>query len=361
MDILSKYLSIDGIVKEPSQLLIIQELSLLQSHLVALDKREIKFLNISFSKNEKWNNKGMYLWGDVGRGKTFLMDLFFETLDIKNKKRLHFHHLLDEIHEKLKERAHLENPIEDIVKSIAKEVKVMCFDEFYIEDITDAMILSKLLENIFKHNIYLVITSNSEPSELYKGGLQRELFLPAIDSIKKHLKVINISKGDDHRLRKNESSSYHTNSDIYHDSKLEKYFESINGSNYKKDECIIIRGRKIESRYYGDEIIWFDFLTICGDKRSKNDYIDIAKKYKTIIISNVIEMDLEMENEARRFIALVDELYDQNTNLILATNREYKNLYQGDKLKSEYERTNSRLIEMQDNDYKSELRNNNLK
>ena len=352
MDILTKYLSIDGLIEDPSQLLIIQELSILQSHLITLDKRETNFLNMSFSNKEKWTNKGMYLWGDVGRGKTFLMDLFFETLDIKNKKRLHFHHLLDEIHEELKLRENVENPIKGIVKSIAKDVNVICFDEFYIEDIADAMILSKLLDNIFKHNIYLVITSNTEPSELYKRGLQRELFLPAIESIKEHLKVINISKGDDHRLRNKDSSSYLTGYDDYHDSKLEKYFKSINGSNYKKDEFIIIRGRKIESRYCGDDIIWFDFFTICGDKRSKNDYIDIAKKYKTIIISNVIEMNLEMENEARRFIALVDELYDQNTNLILATNRDYKNLYQGDKLKSEYERTHSRLIEMQDNDYK---------
>jgi len=351
VDILSKYLSIDGLRDDPSQQLIIQELSLLQSHLTTLDKNENRFLKIEFKKREKWDNKGMYLWGDVGRGKTFLMDLFFETLDIKKKKRLHFHHLLDEIHEAIKLTKNIENPIEDFVKNIAKEVRVMCFDEFYIEDIADAMILSKLLENIFKYKIYLVITSNCMPSELYKDGLQRDLFLPAIDSIKKNLMIINISQGVDYRQIINKSTQLPIENDDYDHKNLEKYFLSINGSNYKTNESIIIRGREIESLYCGDQIVWFDFLAICGYKRSKNDYIDIANKYKNIIISNIIEMNSEMENEARRFIALIDELYDQNINLILATNNDYKNLYQGEKLKSEFKRTYSRLIEMQDNDY----------
>ena len=346
MNILETYLSIDGLRKDSSQLEIVRELSLFQNQLDS--KNNPSFFNF-FTKHRNDNSSinGIYLWGDVGRGKTFLMDLFFKTLITKKKRREHFHRMMDEINNKLRDIESTENPIDQIIKSIAKNTKIICFDEFFVEDIGDAMILNKFLESLFKNHITLFITSNSKPDELYKNGLQRELFIPAIELIKTNMQVVEIKKGIDHRQTSIENKlknlSVNNNST---NQLLKDYMQQVSSNSFKENTSIIIRNREIPTLYLAEKIVWFDFNVICGENRSTKDYIDIANEYETVIISSVPTLNESMENEARRFIALVDEFYDHGINLFLTTNKNFRDLYQGNKLNNEYERTNSRLIEM---------------
>jgi cell division protein ZapE len=347
MNILDTYLSIDGLRKDSSQLEIVRELSFFQHQLDSKINNPNFFNFLTKIKNNYSSIKGVYLWGDVGRGKTFLMDLFFRTLLTKKKKREHFHRMMDEINNKLRDIESTKNPIDQIIKSIAKKTKVICFDEFFVEDIGDAMILNKFLESLFKNNITLFITSNSKPDELYKNGLQRELFIPAIELIKNNMEVIEIKKGIDHRQTSIENKLQNLSINNNSTNKLLKdYVQQVSCNSFKENLPIIIRQREIPTLYLAEKIVWFTFNVICGENRSTKDYIDIANKYETVIISDVPALNESMENEARRFIALVDEFYDHGTNLFLTTNKDFRDLYQGNKLNAEYERTKSRLIEM---------------
>jgi cell division protein ZapE len=316
-----------------------------------INERKVVGKVISFLQGSHSSSKGIYLWGNVGRGKTFLMDLFFETLSITEKDRTHFHRLMEEIHGGIKRFKDHQDPINKVAESMSKKYRVLCIDEFYVEDIADATIMARLIESLLHHDIKLVMTSNCMPDDLYKNGLQRDLFIPALNKIKGNLQVIHIGNGQDFRR----SSA---NKDIerisIHDDKsmvgLAKYLGFYDNELKTKKSVISIRNRDIECIAKTNQLVWFEFDAICGKKRSVKDYIDISDQFETVVITGVPIFTSTFENEARRFIALIDELYDQNINLFMTAFGHYQDLYQGNKLQSEFTRTTSRLIEMSKKD-----------
>lgn len=296
--------------------------------------------------------RGAYLWGGVGRGKTFLMDLFYSALPFEDRFREHFHRFMSGVHDSLKEfRAH-RDPLELVADKLAERTRVICFDELFVSDIADAMILGNLFEALFERGVTLVATSNTKPDDLYKEGLQRQRFLNAIALIKQHTRVIELDGPLDYRLRVLERA------DVYQkpigeaaDRKLAEYFEAIAPDEGERDLHIQILGRKIEARRAADGVVWFDFNQICDGPRSQNDYIELSRCYQTVLISDVPQLNKGLENQARRFIALVDEFYDRRVKLILSAATALPSLYVGERLRLEFQRTQSRLEEMQSHDY----------
>ncbi|MDG1693570.1 MAG: cell division protein ZapE [Porticoccaceae bacterium] len=304
----------------------------------------------------KTPERGLYLWGGVGRGKTYLMDSFFESLPFESKLRIHFHRFMRRVHNDLSIFKGHVNPLEKVAEKIASETEVICFDEFFVSDITDAMILGKLFEALFARGVCLVATSNIEPARLYQNGLQRQRFLPAIALLEQHCQVVNVDGGSDYRLRAL------TNTFLYHfplndqaKKAISNIFETLatNDKNIVRDCFITINDRVIPVLARTSDVIWFDFLAICDGPRSQNDYIDIACEFHAVVISNVPELNIGSEDCARRFINLVDEFYDHNVKLAIAAELPLEKLYNGSKLAFEFERTQSRLIEMQSLEYLS--------
>jgi cell division protein ZapE len=297
-------------------------------------------------------HRGLYIWGGVGRGKTFLMDLFFETLQVDAKKRIHFHRMLHDVHDRLARLGDIEDPLEQVADDIAADIRVLCFDEFFVSDIADAMILGRLLEGLFKRGVTLVATSNSAPDDLYKDGLQRQRFLPAIEALKQHTKVVNMDGGIDYRLRLlQQAGTFLVPDDDAARSKLQHYFDESASSHVHADCELSVNGRDIHARARAKGIVWFEFDDICDGPRSQNDYIEIARWYPSVIVSGVPELNATLENQARRFIALVDEFYDRRVKLILSANADIDQLYAGKQLAFEFDRTVSRLVEMQSTEY----------
>ena len=298
--------------------------------------------------------KGLYFWGGVGRGKTYLMDIFHESLPFDHKMRVHFHRFMRRVHKELKTLKQQKNPLEIVAKRLADDARVICFDEFFVSDITDAMILASLLENLFARGVTLVATSNITPDGLYRDGLQRVRFLPAIDLLKQHTEVMNIDGGTDYRLRSLEQAElYHWPLDKAADISLKTSFNRLvpDINEVVKDASLEIEGREIMTRLHAEDVVWFTFDALCDGPRSQNDYIEIAMEYHAVILSDVPELNLEMENQTRRFINLVDEFYDRNVKLIISAARPIDKLYTGNRLKFEFERTQSRLLEMQSHEY----------
>lgn len=296
--------------------------------------------------------QGAYLWGGVGRGKTFMIDLFFDSLPFDDKLRFHFHRIMHRVHKHLAQLKHQRNPLEIVADDLARRARVICFDEFFVADIADAMLLGKLLDALFRRGVTLVATSNISPDELYKGGLQRRQFLPAIDLIKRHTNVVHISGDTDYRLRAlKQAEIYHSPLDAAATRNLDTYFEYIAPDRGTGIQEIEILGRNIRTRKRADGIAWFDFADLCAGPRSQNDYIEIARCFQTVILSDIPVLDHEKENEARRLIALVDEFYDRKVKLIISAATIIENLYAGARLTREFERTRSRLREMQSDQY----------
>jgi cell division protein ZapE len=292
--------------------------------------------------------KGIYLWGGVGRGKTFLMDLFYETLDVPAKRRIHFHRMMRDVHERLRRQGDIQDPLDKVAAAIADETRVLCFDEFFVSDIADAMILGKLLEGLFARGVTLITTSNSPPHDLYADGLQRQRFLPAIALLEQHTDVIELDGGEDYRLRLlQKEGTYLTPADDTALQHLQHFFRGAAPVGAIEARTLDILGRDINTLRCAKGVAWFDFMELCGGPRSQNDYIEIARWYQTIIISDVPLLDRELENPARRFISLVDEFYDRRVKLILSAAADVDSLYQGSKLTFEFQRTASRLTEMQ--------------
>lgn len=301
---------------------------------------------------EKQGEVGLYIWGGVGRGKTFLMDLFFETLSIKQKRRVHFHRMMHGVHEHLKSLNSIEDPLDQVADRIARDTRVLCFDEFFVSDIGDAMILGRLLDGLFRRGVTLVTTSNSPPDDLYKDGLQRQRFLPAIELLKTYTEVVHIDSGVDYRLRLlQQAGTYFSPDDNAAEVRLQHFFDESASSQVAANRMLDINGREIRARLCAKGIAWFDFTDICDGPRSQNDYIEIARWYPTVIVSGVPVLGGELENQARRFVALVDEFYDRRVKLIIAAATTVDSLYSGKRLAFEFERTASRLIEMQSTDY----------
>lgn len=296
--------------------------------------------------------RGIYLWGGVGRGKTFLMDLFFTSLNIKGKKRIHFHRMMSDVHARLKNISGAEDPLDQVAADIAGEITVLCFDEFFVSDIGDAMILGRLLEGLFDRGVILVATSNARPDDLYRDGLQRQRFLPAIKALEEYTDVIELDGGTDYRLRLfKEAGTYLAPANEIAHVKLTHYFEGIASGVATSDHQIEILGRAISTRHCAKGIAWFDFMEICDGPRSQEDYIEIARWYPTVIISDIPKLSAALDNPARRFIALVDEFYDRKVKLIVSAAVSADTIYQGTRLEFEFRRTASRLIEMQSTDY----------
>jgi cell division protein ZapE len=295
---------------------------------------------------------GVYLWGDVGRGKTFVMDVFFDALPCDDKLRYHFHRLMYRVHNRLKELSGETDPIDIVAAEIAAQARVICFDEFFVADIGDAMILGKLLKGFFQRGVSLVATSNIPPDELYRDGLQRQHFLPAIELLKTHTQILHVDGKQDYRLRVLEQAEiWHAPLDAQADQNLEQYFTAIAPDKGTVGQCIEILGREIMTRRRADGIAWFEFAALCDGPRSQDDYIEVARAFQTILLADVPVMDAEHENQARRFIALVDEFYERRVKLIVSAAATIRDIYTGRRLRNEFQRTISRLIEMQSHDY----------
>jgi len=300
------------------------------------------------------NPKGLYFWGGVGRGKTYLMDAFYDSLPFEQKMRVHFHRFMQMAHRKLKELSGQKNPLQVLAREMKADNRVICFDEFFVSDITDAMILGGLMEELFSLGVTLVATSNIVPDDLYKDGLQRQRFLPVIELLKQHTDVLNVDGGVDYRLRVLERA------EIYHCPLDEGANESLMSSfmqlapdleTITVGERVEIEGRELATVRCDDDIVWFEFSELCDGPRSQNDYIEIARLYHAVLLSNVPVLGGSKDDQARRFINLVDEFYDRNVKLIISAEAPIVELYSGGRLNFEFERTQSRLLEMQSHDY----------
>ncbi len=296
--------------------------------------------------------RGLYLWGGVGRGKTYLVDTFHDCLPFKRKLRIHFHRFMQRVHAELTDLEGEANPLQIIAEGLAQEARVLCFDEFFVSDITDAMILGGLMEALFERGVTLVATSNIVPDELYKDGLQRQRFLPAIEQVKRHTEVVNVDAGVDYRLRALQKAElYHTPLDEMANESLLRSFESLAPEAGMQWERLEINGRFLSSRWVADDVVWFEFAELCDGPRSQNDYIEIARIYHAVLLGNVPKMGVASDDQARRFINLVDEFYDRNVKLILSAEVPILELYSGGRLEFEFQRTQSRLQEMQSEEY----------
>ncbi|WP_025770069.1 cell division protein ZapE [Thioalkalivibrio sp. HK1] len=297
--------------------------------------------------------KGLYIWGGTGVGKTHLVNLFFSGLDIERKWRIHFHRFMQRIHDERHGLGDLEDPLEIVAEGIAERAQVICLDEFHVADIADAMILSRLLEILFERRVILVATSNIHPSNLYAGGLQRERFLPAIDLIERFMEVVHLQGAIDYRLRALEQGGiWYLSSDLDHEEALEKRFHDLASPPIVEGGNLCILGREIPVLRHAEGIAWFEFSYLCEGPRSVSDYIEIARRYHTIMLGGVPAFDDEYRADAlRRFIHLVDEIYDRNVNLIIEAAVPTNHLYSGTRLEWLFQRTRSRLIEMQSTHY----------
>lgn len=296
--------------------------------------------------------RGLYLWGGVGRGKTWLMDLFFQTLPFKNKQRSHFHRFMQSLHDDLGKLQNESDPLELISERIARRTRILCFDELFVSDIADAMLLGTLFEGLFRRGVTLVATSNVPPSGLYKEGLQRARFLPAIRLLEEHTEVLHVDGKTDHRLRLLEHAvTWFDAGAADTESRLMALFEAVAGDHGQVDQTLLIEHRKLHAKRQAGDVIWFDFRQVCDGPRGQADYIELARCFHTVFVSDIPVLDSEHENQARRFIALVDEFYDRGVKLIVSARAPLQSLYRGSRLGFEFERTTSRLIEMQSQDY----------
>ena len=294
---------------------------------------------------KKTEIKGIYLYGKVGRGKTYLMDLFYESLTVP-KLRLHFYEFMSKVHVELKLLQGRVNPLQKVVENFAKTAKVFCLDEFFVEDIADAMILASLLEGLFRAEVVVVTTSNVEPQNLYKDGLRRDRFLPAIGLIQKHMQVLSLDHPKDYRLLHDfKGKNYHFPL-IEEQAFLDFHFHQLKGEFPTLAPHFVLEDRDWEAIARSEAVVWFSFHEICHEARSSLDYLALTEFYRAILIQDVPQLTESQEDAARRFIALIDTCYDRHVPVILAAAVSLLELYEGKRLAFEFERTQSRLIEM---------------
>jgi cell division protein ZapE len=298
--------------------------------------------------------RGLYVWGGVGRGKTWLMDLFFQSLPFRDKQRSHFHRFMQSVHDELKKHKEQTNPLDRVADRLAQKARVLCFDELFVTDIADAMLLGNLFRGLFERGVTLVATSNVPPDDLYKEGLQRARFVPAIRSLKEHTQVVHMDGGADYRLRLLERAhTWFDARDTGTPADLEKLFDAIATEPGATDTTLILNHRRLRAHRHADGAIWFAFKELCDGPRGQADYIEIARCYHTVFLTDVPVLGPDAENAARRFISVVDEFYDRAVKLVVSAVAPATELYRGSKLNFEFERTKSRLIEMQSQDYLS--------
>jgi cell division protein ZapE len=296
--------------------------------------------------------RGLYLWGDVGRGKTMLMNWFYDSLPPQLGERTHFYRFMREIHAELKKIKSRAEPLDTVAERLAERVRVLCLDEFFVADIADAMILAGLFDGLFRRGVTLVATSNVAPQELYADGLQRQRFLPAIDLIQSHVDVLHLAGSVDYRLRQLEQAPIYLDSNAPDTaSQLKQRFAALAGGSARGPTTLLVENRHIKAQATGAGMVWFDFKDICEGPRSQNDYIELARLYNTVFISNVPEFTRANDNAARRFIMLIDEFYDRNVNVVISAAAQPGSLYHGERLQLEFLRAASRLVEMQTQQY----------
>ena len=338
-----------GFIKDPAQQEAIQALDQLWHQLIDFKEKRNRFLGRSL--RSPISPKGLYFWGGVGRGKSFLMDAFYGCLPYIRKKRIHFHAFMSEIHQRLNKLKNQENPVLALSAQIANEVRVLCFDEFHISHIADAMILGRLLEGLFANGVVLVMTSNYAPDELYPNGLNRHNFLPTIDLIKQQLTILNVDGGSDHRMRTL------TRADVYFplnetgEKELSTLFEQLTQGQKRLPETIEILGRNITCKGQTQETIWFDFEELFFTARSQEDYLRLAQKFSFILISGIRPLSPTEQNEARRLTWFIDVLYDYRVKLCATLSGDLASLYTHGSFANEFARTASRMQEMQSEEY----------
>jgi cell division protein ZapE len=389
LDLYAQQLSERGFRADPVQAAVVSRLDDLRQRLIAAREADSSLVRRWFgalgAKSATDPVRGLYLWGGVGRGKTWMMDLFYQSLPFPERRRRHFHRFMHDVHAELKTLQQREAPLDAVADRIAQDTRVLCFDEFFVADIADAMILGGLFAALFKRGVTLVATSNVEPRNLYKDGLQRQRFLPTIDLLEQHLDVVAVDGATDYRLRRlTQAGTYLPSSAPDTDRRLQELFDELADHDGARDvpfpsspqphgpatrsvnqsgrpwpsqaavdpaSSIEIEGRRIPVIRERGGVVWFDFMALCSGPRSQEDYIEIARNYQSVIVSDVPVFDSLHEDEARRFIALVDEFYDRNVNLIVSAAAPPIELYRGDRVAFQFERTASRLIEMQSEEY----------
>ena len=295
--------------------------------------------------------KGLYLWGSVGRGKTFLADLLFDAATVP-KGRWHFHRFMGDVHGRLRALPDTADTLAVVAKDLAADLRLLVLDEFFVGDIGDAMILGRLLDQLIARGVTLVTTSNTEPSDLYRDGLQRASFVPAIALIQAHCAVVKLESRQDYRLRTlRHAATYHCPLGDAADAELAAQYARLTAHRPQAHAPLHINDREIPVRALADGIAWFDFAALCEGPRAPADYIEIARAFHTVLVSNVPRFDRNNEDAARRFVYFIDEIYDRHVNLLLSAAADPLSLYHGERMEREFERTSSRLIEMQSADY----------
>ncbi|TAL54729.1 cell division protein ZapE [Pandoraea sp.] len=295
--------------------------------------------------------KGVYMWGGVGRGKSFLMDSFYAVVPVQRKTRLHFHEFMREVHHELLILKGQADPLDELARRIAKRFRLICFDEFHVSDVADAMILYRLLDQLFKNGVQFVMTSNYRPDTLYPDGLHRDRLLPAIDLLNEQLDVLNVDAGVDYRQRTlSQVEVYHTPLGAAADKALRAAFTHL-AEVPDESPLLHIEQRELRALRRAGGVVWFDFQTLCGGPRSQNDYLELANRFHTVILSGVPQMTPRMASEARRFTWLVDVFYDHKVKLLISAAVPAEQLYPEGTLANEFTRTVSRLMEMQSSEY----------
>ena len=340
----------DGFIHDPVQETAVGMLDALWHELVDFKTKRNRFLGRSLRRPEV--PQGLYFWGGVGRGKSFLMDAFFTCVPYRRKRRVHFHHFMAEVHNQLRSLSKEADPLVTVAERIAQTTRLLCFDEFHVSDIADAMILSRLLSELFRHGVIMVLTSNYPPDQLYPNGLQRNNFLPAIALLQQNLAVFNLDGGNDYRLRElTREPLFMVPAGADSDARMEAMFDRLTAGAPESPHQIEIQGRKLMVKRHAPGVIWFDFATLCGGPRSQTDYLDIAGEYHTVFVSGIPRLSANDASPARRLTWLVDVFYDHRVKLVASCAVEIDDIYTEGVQASEFFRTASRLTEMQSSSY----------
>ncbi len=339
-----------GFIHDAAQEAAIEALDVFWHQLVDFKAKRNHFLGRSLLSPDV--PKGLYFWGGVGRGKSFLMDVFYDCVPYRRKRRIHFHNFMAEVHHELKLLDGEKDPLLALADKIARSTRLLCFDEFHVSDIADAMILGRLLEAMFEGGVVLMTTSNYPPDGLYPNGLQRQKFLPTITLLKRHLRVLNVDGGNDYRLREmTHASLFMVPADAASDARMAEMFERLSPLQQQHERQIEILGRIIPVRRLSHGVVWFEFADLCGGPRDQTDYLEIAHQFHTVFLSHIPKLSAEDAPAVRRFIWLVDVLYDKRVKLVASAVAPPHGICSDAAQDGEFARTASRLVEMQSRDY----------
>ncbi len=346
-----------GYTEDISQLHTLYLLDKLQQIIIEQDRKKTGFIGkvSGYFYQPRKQVRGIYIWGGVGRGKTFLMDIFHQVLPIKSRKRIHFHRFMQQLHAQIKTVAKASDPILEVARNLARRYKVLCLDEFVVNDIADAMLVGRLLQAMFDHGLILLTTSNTPPERLYEDGLQRENFLPAIDALIQHCHISNLEGGQDYRaLGFSQTSLYQTphNEQALHN--IHRYVVQ-HWPERQTQAILTINNRALQSEMCAEDMVWFRFSELCKTPRSRFDYLEIASRFRVVIVTAIEAMNDGADDVARRFISMIDVFYDHRVQLICSAEVEVDALYRQQFLAFEFQRTLSRLREMQTSAYQGSI------